>query len=128
MTYTKQNWADGDLITAAKLNHIEEGLASAGAGNGSVFYVETTGPLGIDVVATLNTTWQAVYDAMTDGKRVLARFIDDDAPEIIVYPINYVGFDDDVYCIGVHTKDTVNNDREWVYYCSDTPDGALRRG
>lgn len=28
--YTKQTWASGDTITAAKLNHIEDGIENAG--------------------------------------------------------------------------------------------------
>lgn len=30
MSYTKQTWLNGDTITAAKLNHIEDGIASSG--------------------------------------------------------------------------------------------------
>lgn len=30
MSYTKQTWATGDTITAAKLNHMEDGIAGAG--------------------------------------------------------------------------------------------------
>lgn len=29
MSYTKQTWATGDTITAAKLNHMEDGIAGA---------------------------------------------------------------------------------------------------
>ena len=31
MAYTKQNWECSDLITAEKMNHIEEGIADAGS-------------------------------------------------------------------------------------------------
>lgn len=30
MSYTQQNWQTGDVITAAKLNHMEEGISNAG--------------------------------------------------------------------------------------------------
>ena len=30
MSYTKQTWANGDVITADKLNHIENGVENAG--------------------------------------------------------------------------------------------------
>lgn len=33
MAYEKQTWADGDLITKEKLNHIEEGIASIPKGD-----------------------------------------------------------------------------------------------
>ena len=32
MSYTKQTWQTGDIITADKLNHIEDGIGN-GAGN-----------------------------------------------------------------------------------------------
>ena len=34
MSYTKQTWTDGEVITDDKLNHMEDGIESAsGAGN-----------------------------------------------------------------------------------------------
>lgn len=30
MSYTKQTWYTGDIITADKLNHMEDGIASGG--------------------------------------------------------------------------------------------------
>ena len=32
MSYTKQTWQTGDTITAAKLNHMEDGIAAGGGG------------------------------------------------------------------------------------------------
>jgi len=32
MTYTKQTWTTGDVITADKLNHMEDGIADIGGG------------------------------------------------------------------------------------------------
>lgn len=31
MSYEKQTWAKGDVVTSAKLNHMEDGIASGGA-------------------------------------------------------------------------------------------------
>lgn len=31
MAYEKQTWQTGDVITADKLNHIEDGIASGGS-------------------------------------------------------------------------------------------------
>lgn len=30
MSYTKQTWANGDIITSEKLNHMEDGIGSSG--------------------------------------------------------------------------------------------------
>lgn len=32
MAYTKQNWNNGDVITADKMNHIEDGIVEGGSG------------------------------------------------------------------------------------------------
>lgn len=38
MAYTKQNWECGDLITADKMNHIEDGIEDASSG-GTDYYL-----------------------------------------------------------------------------------------
>lgn len=37
MAYEKNIWANGDTITAEKLNHMEDGIAEGGSGGGFVF-------------------------------------------------------------------------------------------
>lgn len=34
MSYEKQTWQTGDIVTSAKLNHMEDGIAAAGSGGG----------------------------------------------------------------------------------------------
>ena len=47
MAYEKNTWATGDTITAAKLNHIEDGIEEAGTTGGSgklqLVYIQGTG-------------------------------------------------------------------------------------
>ena len=38
MGYTPSNWQNGDVITAEKLNKMENGIASAGGGYESCHY------------------------------------------------------------------------------------------
>ena len=58
--YVKTVWTKGDVITAAKLNNIEEGIENAEA-----FIVEST----IDTnVETLSKTWKDIYEALSSGK------------------------------------------------------------
>ena len=57
MSYTKNTWKSGDTVTSAKLNNMEEGIASSGA-----FMVH--GTLSEDTGAiTLDKTWREIYDA-----------------------------------------------------------------
>ncbi len=57
MRYDKQNWQTGEVITANKLNHIEDGIAGAGGG------VLITGTTMEGGKPTLTNTWQEVFDA-----------------------------------------------------------------
>ena len=49
MSYTPTTWANGDIITAAKMNNIEQGIVDASGGGGSDFAI-------IECAATLNSS------------------------------------------------------------------------
>lgn len=55
MSYEKQAWQTGEVITANKLNHMEDGIA-----NGGVLVVGVTDD---GTTATMDKTWQQIYDA-----------------------------------------------------------------
>lgn len=68
MNYEKQTWTTGEVITAEKLNHMEDGIKSS---DDRVFIVSyNNGRLG--------NTWQEIYDAYTSGMTalVLWEYID----------------------------------------------------
>ncbi len=52
MSYTPTNWKDGDLVTSAKLNKLEQGVAAGGI---QVIHVDNEN-------GTLDKTWQEIYD------------------------------------------------------------------
>lgn len=56
MSYTKTNWATGDTITATKLNHMEDGIATGGG-------VLVVGATMENETITLDKTWQQIHDA-----------------------------------------------------------------
>ena len=57
MSYEPTNWKDGDLVTSAKLNKIEQGIA---AGGGIlIVHVTENGEDGF----ILDKTWQEIHDA-----------------------------------------------------------------
>lgn len=64
MAYTKTNWKDGDVISAEKMNKIEQGIEDAGASGGSsdVFVVDVD-----------NISFDEMYQAVQDGKAVLGK-------------------------------------------------------
>lgn len=46
MSYTKQNFTDGQTLTAAQLNHIEDGIAASSANTSHTLPAATTTTLG----------------------------------------------------------------------------------
>ena len=64
MRYTKQTWANGDIITAEKLNHMEDGISGSGAL--IVHMDEETGALD-KTWAEINAAAPMVYYHFTNG-------------------------------------------------------------
>lgn len=64
MSYTPTTWAAGDTVTAAKLNKLEQGVASGG-----VLVVNMS-------AGTLDKTWEEIADAVPE-KPVLIIFVDE---------------------------------------------------
>ena len=60
MSYEKQTWAKGDIVTSAKLNHMEDGIA--GAGGGGVFVISAVFDEQTEKTR-LDKTWQEIHDA-----------------------------------------------------------------
>ena len=42
MAYEKQTWVNGDVITAEKMNHMEDGIADAGGGDTDAFVINVS--------------------------------------------------------------------------------------
>lgn len=59
MSYTPTVWANGDTITAQKLNKMENGIAEGGGGGGAFMVY--------DVEGILDKTWQEIWDAAEVG-------------------------------------------------------------
>lgn len=59
MSYTKHTWTDGELVTATKMNNIENGIEEASSGGGVLVVHATPSEDAI----TLDKTWQDIKDA-----------------------------------------------------------------
>lgn len=57
MSYEKQTWNTGDIITATKLNHIEDGIANVILIVNSIYDEDTE-------IEALDKTWQEIADAI----------------------------------------------------------------
>lgn len=58
MSYTPTQWKDGDLVTSAKLNKMEQGIAAGGG----VLIVNITQENDSEL-PVLDKTWQEIHDA-----------------------------------------------------------------
>lgn len=58
MSYEKQNWKNGDVITETKLNHMEDGIASGGG----VLVVNEVYDEQTETIS-LDHTWKEIHDA-----------------------------------------------------------------
>ena len=56
MAYTKQTWETGQVITAEKLNHMEDGIEGA-------YPLVLTNTSEDLTLITLSETWQTIHDA-----------------------------------------------------------------
>ena len=61
MSYTPNVWQNGDILTADKMNALEQAVASGGGGGSSDYYEI---PYNSDT-DTLGKTWQEISDAIT---------------------------------------------------------------
>lgn len=70
MSYEKQTWATGDVISAEKLNHIEDGIESAGSGSSAPAFVgtvELTSRDGVNFTGVLLEEFSDVVATMLDN-------------------------------------------------------------
>lgn len=73
MAYTPTEWQSGDIVTSAKLNKIENGIASAGGGG--VMYVTITDEVVEgETVYSADKTVDEIITAVNSGKDVRAIF------------------------------------------------------
>lgn len=73
MAYEKQTWASGDVVTSAKLNHIEAGIGA------STFVITLT--TEDTYTYTADKTWKEVRDAVAGGALPIVKFYQEDDSE-----------------------------------------------
>lgn len=70
MSYAATNWATGDVITAEKLNKIENGIENI---SGSIYTVTITNIDYTNSTFTYDKTWNEIKAAYEAGKHVILR-------------------------------------------------------
>lgn len=68
MAYEKNIWYDGDIVTAEKLNHIEDGISESGGGSSEVLVIGE-----LDKDKPFDYSGKEIYNAIQAGKRIAIR-------------------------------------------------------
>lgn len=91
MSYEPTNWKDGDLVTSAKLNKMEQGIAN---GTLAVGITKDGGTF------TMNKTWRQIYDA--NFAVCVTRVEEDGTYTVNNIPILAVSFMNNVYSVMIN--------------------------
>ena len=110
MSYQPTNWKNGDVITADKLNHMEDGIVDGSDGN-SVFNVSKIYDEQIGAIV-FDKTWQEIYDASKNGALVVVL---NDVEET-----NYMFSGKEIVCTIVYQAHTVP---EYILYTTSIDGG-----
>lgn len=102
MAYEPTNWQAGDIVTSAKLNKIEQGIAAGGG----VLVVHA------NEEGALDKTWQEIYDA-----DVCFVNVNDDGVKAFYY-ISTIQNDNNTYIVSFFAP----NDVSAITFISSSPD------
>jgi len=112
MAYEKNEWANGDVVTSAKLNHIEDGIAGAE-------------PL---VLTAATLKWSTIHDAVQQGRLcfMYSEAMEDDAEGMALVYVTSVMHDavagKYIVCLAMCNMDATTHP---LKFAADTPDGEL---
>ena len=108
MAYEPTVWKSGDVVTSAKLNKIEQGIANAGGGVGGVLIAISNYDAQTET-ETLDKTWQEIHDAAPlvwrfamgeDYSNVSAVYVDNEEYHVVFGISDYVASTADGYPVG----------------------------
>jgi len=109
MSYTPTEWNNGDVITAEKLNKLENGVAAGGSGGG-VLVVNMNSATG-----TLDKTWQEIFDA-----KIAVIIIEEEDAFSSAF---VTGAFDNVVYYAVTAISSMGEEFAYIQFKTDSPDG-----
>jgi len=114
MAYTKQTWQNGDVITAEKLNHMEDGIASGGT--------LVIGCTNNDGNIVLDKTWQEINNFYLNGGSAVIIFPYDETDTYIMSVIRvYIDNNNSYRVIGLTAS--YNNTTTVFVFQADSASG-----
>lgn len=119
MSYTPTNWVNGDIITAEKLNKMEQGIAA-----NTMVVTANTDP-NTRITGPFDATWQQIYDALKAGVSVVC-YVEFDTNNLIVYTPTVMQYIDNLNGLtGYAIFNTYNIDQTSPFALSETTTGTL---
>lgn len=106
MAYSKQTWANGDTITADKLNHMEDGIENIGSNILEIGHQDEGDKMILD------KTWNQIKNAMPNC--IFVRDVEGIFEKGIVA---YVGYQNNSYSVTVYM-----NNYEQIFYAESSND------
>lgn len=90
MEYTKTNWQTGDVITAEKLNKLEQGVHDAQKGGGGTLYVDfVVDTSGETPSVTTEAVFADVAAAVAAGSTVAAKGLLGQGMPALYFPLSF---------------------------------------
>lgn len=113
MAYEKYEWHKGEIITADKLNNMENRIEEAASSGGERFIIECTldeeNSTRKERVFTHNVTLQEAYEAFESGKEIYAKL--NLEPAILYVHLNNIDHEDDtiVFTAAFHNPTSIES-------------------
>ena len=107
--YTAREWSNGDIVTAANLNQIENGIEDAGSGSWLVVNAARDNNNGSLV---LDRTWQEIYNAFP----------------MVYLCSNEDDFSGKTFCTDVGNDGEMYIVQAWIAFITNSPNGYPSTG
>ena len=132
MVYEKYEWHKGEIITADKLNNMENRIEEAASSGGERFIIECTldeeNSTRKERVFTHNVTLQEAYEAFESGKEIYAKLNLD--PEILYVHFNNIDHENDtiVFTTAFHNPNYNSYENNILFIFAFSEDNKIFMG
>lgn len=118
MSYEKQTWQTGDVVTSAKLNHMEDGIAAGGG----VFVVHAVYDEQIEK-EVFDKTYAEVISAVQSGLFPLIINADENYASVYLFSAAFYDEDTSLYTVVIVSGDYSDRSAYTAKYTTDSADG-----
>lgn len=113
--YEKQTWVTGEVITKEKLNHMEDGIASAGGGtNTEIIKLGNVQSMGGGIVGDQIYSFQGNIN--TDNNKTIGEIIGDKTIVATMFVVDSAPYEDTAILEFAHTVSCIPDNTEKFAY------------